>query len=88
MSQLKSIIERIERMHEEKRAIESDIKDIYAEAKANGFDSKALREVVKLRAREAKDPDGHAELESLVELYLRELGTPLATQARDAREAA
>ena len=47
--QLRSIIERIERLEEEKAALAADIRDIYAEAKGNGFDNKALRQIVKLR---------------------------------------
>ena len=47
--QLKSIIERIERLEEEKSGIASDIKDIFAEAKGNGFDTKAIRTIIKLR---------------------------------------
>ena len=51
--QLKSIVERIERLNEEKKALSEDIKEVYAEAKANGFDTKTLRTVIRLRAGSA-----------------------------------
>ncbi|CAN1535118.1 Azospirillum phage Cd, Gp10 [Rhabdaerophilaceae bacterium] len=69
--QLKSIIERIERLEEEKRNIASDIKDVYAEAKGQGFDSKILRKVVSLRR---KEPHEREEEETLLETYLNALG--------------
>ncbi|MGF1456487.1 MAG: DUF2312 domain-containing protein [Alphaproteobacteria bacterium] len=69
--QLKSIIERIERLEEEKAAIASDIKDIYAEAKANGFDAKILRQVIKIRKMDKHERD---EQESLLDVYLAALG--------------
>jgi uncharacterized protein (UPF0335 family) len=70
-SQLKSIIERIENLEEEKRNIASDIKDVYGEAKANGFDPKILRKVVSLRKQEASE---RQEQEMILETYLRALG--------------
>lgn len=85
MSQLRSIVERIERLHEEKRTIEDDIKSIYAEAASAGFDKKAMREVVK---RRAKDPAELSEFETIVELYLQEIASPSRAHVRDAREAA
>ena len=69
--QLKSIIERIENLEEEKRNIASDIKDVYGEAKANGFDAKILRKVVSLRRQEASE---RQEQEAILEVYLRALG--------------
>lgn len=69
--QLRSIVERVERLHEEKKALESDIKEIYAEAKANGFDTKVLRHIVKLRG---KDKSEREEFEAIVELYMDALG--------------
>lgn len=69
--QLKSIIERIERLEEEKAAIAADIRDIYAEAKANGFDAKVLRQVVKIRKM---DQNERQEQESLLDVYLHALG--------------
>lgn len=69
--QLKSYVERIERLTEEKKGIAADIKDIFAEAKGNGFDVKTLREVLKLRQMDESDRD---EQESLIDLYLSALG--------------
>lgn len=69
--QLKSIIERIERLEEEKAGIAGDIKDVYAEAKANGFDPKVLRKIISLRKR---DHDERQEEEAILELYLQALG--------------
>lgn len=69
--QLKSIIERIERLEEEKGAIADDIRDVYAEAKANGYDTKTLRRVVALRRKDAATRE---EEESLLDLYLHALG--------------
>lgn len=69
--QLKSIIERIERLEEEKAGIAGDIKDVYAEAKANGFDVKVLRKIIALRKR---DHDERSEEEAILELYLQALG--------------
>lgn len=82
MSMIKAVIERIERLHLEKKEIEEDLKEVYAEAKANGLDTKALREAVKIRA---KDPDAHSEHVAIVGLYLAECGMPVATHARVAR---
>ncbi len=69
--QLKSFIERIERLEEEKKAISDDIKDVFAEAKANGFDVKALRTILKLRK---EDEDERKEHDAIVELYCQALG--------------
>lgn len=69
--QLKAIIERIERLEEEKRALASDVKEVYAEAKANGFDTKVLRKIVALRRQ---DRDERMEQEAVMELYLQALG--------------
>ena len=69
--QLKSLIERIERLEEEKKTIASDIKEIYAEAKGNGFDTKVLRKVISLRK---KDADERQEEQSMIELYMSALG--------------
>jgi uncharacterized protein (UPF0335 family) len=67
---LKSLIERIERLEEEKKAIAADIRDIFAEAKGTGFDTKVMRQVLKLRRMEAADRE---EQEELLDLYLRAL---------------
>ena len=69
--QLKAIIERIEHLEEEKKAISDDIRDVYAEAKGNGFDVKALRTVVRLRKQ---DKTERAEQEAILEVYLQALG--------------
>jgi len=69
--QLKSIIERVERLEEDKAAIASDIKDVYAEAKGNGYDTKALRAIVRYRKEDAQD---RAEREAIFETYLNALG--------------
>ena len=69
--QLKSIIERIERLEEDKAAIASDIKDVYAEAKGNGYDTKALRTIVRMRKMDAND---RREAETILETYLQALG--------------
>ena len=66
--QLKSIVERIERLEEEKKTIADDIKEVYAEAKGNGYDVKVLRKVVALRKR---DLDERKEEEAILDLYLQ-----------------
>ena len=70
-SQLKALVERVERLEEEKKALSEDIREVYAEAKANGFDTKAMRVVVRLRQQ---DTDERREHEALVELYREALG--------------
>lgn len=72
--QLKSFVERIMRLEEEKKGISEDIKDVFAEAKANGFDVKALREILKI-SRE--DADERKEHDAIVELYASALGISL-----------
>jgi uncharacterized protein (UPF0335 family) len=69
--QLKAIIERIERLEEEKKTISDDIRDVYAEAKGNGFDVKALRAIVRLRKQ---DPQERQEQETILETYMQALG--------------
>jgi uncharacterized protein (UPF0335 family) len=69
--QLKSIIERIERLEEEKAGIAADIREIFAEAKANGFDTKAMRQVLRLRKMDRRDLE---EMEEMVDLYCQVLG--------------
>ena len=69
--QLRSIIERIERLEEEEKAISEDIKDVYAESKGNGFDVKALRTIIRLRKQ---DPNERQEEESILETYMQALG--------------
>jgi len=69
--QLKAFIERIERLEEEKKTISDDIKDVFAEAKGNGFDVKALRAVIRLRKQ---DVDERKEHEAILDTYLAALG--------------
>jgi uncharacterized protein (UPF0335 family) len=69
--QLKAIIERIERLEEEKKTISDDIKDIYAEAKGNGYDVKALRTIVRLRKQDANERQEH---ETILETYMHAMG--------------
>ena len=69
--QLKAIIERIERLEEEKKTISDDIRDVYAEAKGNGYDVTALRKVIRLRKQ---DKDERAEQEAILETYMHALG--------------
>jgi len=69
--QLKSIVERIERLEEEKKTISDDIKEVYAEAKGNGYDIGALKKVIALRKR---DLDERKEEEAVIDLYLQAVG--------------
>jgi uncharacterized protein (UPF0335 family) len=82
--QLRQIVERIEKLEEEKQAIADDIKDVYAEAKANGFDTKVLRQVVKLRKQDRAE---RAEQEALLDLYLAALGERIGGDASAAEAA-
>ncbi len=68
---LKAFVERVERLEEEKKTIADDIRDVYAEAKANGFDVKALRTVVRLRKQDVNE---RKEQEAVLETYLHALG--------------
>jgi len=69
--QLRTIVERIERLDEEKREVAEQIKEVYAEAKGNGFDTKTLRKIVALRK---KDPNERSEEEAMLDLYMSALG--------------
>lgn len=69
--QLKAFVERIEKLEEEKKAISDDIRDVYAEAKGNGFDVKALRTIIKMRKQE---PTEREEQEAILETYMLALG--------------
>ncbi|WP_366656590.1 DUF2312 domain-containing protein [Fodinicurvata sp. EGI_FJ10296] len=69
--QLASYIERIERLEEEKATLQHDMKEVFAEAKGNGFDVKIMRQILKLRKMQAAD---RSEQEELLELYKRALG--------------
>ena len=70
-SQLRSFIERIERLEGEKKTISDDIKEVYAELKGSGFDSKAVREIIRLRKKEDHE---RQEEEAMVKLYKDALG--------------
>jgi len=69
--QLRAFIERIERLEEEKKTISDDIKDVYAEAKGTGFDTKALRTLIRLRKQDQAERD---EAEAILDLYKAALG--------------
>jgi uncharacterized protein (UPF0335 family) len=81
-NQLKAIVERIERLEEEKKTIADDIKDVYAEAKGNGYDPKILRKLIAMRKIDATK---RAEAETILETYMQALGmladTPLGQAA-------
>src|SRR6185295_1689813 len=68
---LRSFIERIERLEEEKKALADDIKEVYGEAKGTGFDTKVMRQVIRLRKLDSAD---RAEQEAMLDLYLTALG--------------
>ena len=68
---LKSFIERIERLEEEKQALAGDIKEVYAEAKGTGFDTKIMRQIIRIRKRDQDELD---EEETLLDVYKRALG--------------
>jgi uncharacterized protein (UPF0335 family) len=70
-AQLQSIVERIERLEDEKKVLSGDISDVYAEAKGNGFDVKALRSIIRRRKQDANDL---AEHEAILETYMHALG--------------
>jgi uncharacterized protein (UPF0335 family) len=69
--QLRAVIERIERLEDEKKAVADQIKEVYAEAKGNGFDVKTIRKIVSLRK---KDPEERSEEDAMLELYMHALG--------------
>lgn len=69
--QLRTIVERVERLEEEKQTIADDIKDVFAEAKSNGFDVKALRALIRLRKQE---PNERQEHEAILDVYMHALG--------------
>jgi uncharacterized protein (UPF0335 family) len=72
--QLRTIVERIERLEDDKKAVAEDIKHLYMEAKGNGFDGKALRKIVALRAM---DEDKRKEAQAMLDLYAHALGLHL-----------
>ena len=81
---LRSIVDRIERLNEERAALGSDIKDLYAEAKSAGFDVKVLRQLIRIRKMEPAEVE---EIETLLDVYRRALGefvsTPLGSAAME-----
>jgi uncharacterized protein (UPF0335 family) len=80
-TRLRSLVERVERIEEEIRALNDDKKDVYAEAKSDGFDVKVLREVVRLRKQDRNERD---ERDSLLDLYLHAIEkAPPAVQAAE-----
>ena len=82
--QLRLLVARIERLEEEKAAIAEDIREVYAEAKALGFDTKVLRKVIALRKR---DPQEREEEAALIDLYMEALGmTPIERAIAEAAE--
>ncbi len=82
VDQLKSIIGRIERLEEEKAALAADIRDVFAEAKGQGFDVKAIRQIIKIRKLDAQERE---EQQAILDVYLNALGmlsdTPLGEAA-------
>jgi uncharacterized protein (UPF0335 family) len=70
-NQLKAVVERIERLEEEKKALADDIRDVYAEAKGNGYDVKALRTIIRLRKQDKAERQEH---EAVLETYMHALG--------------
>jgi len=68
---LRLLIERVERLEEEKKGIQDDIKDVYAEAKATGYDAKIMKQIVRLRKMK---PDDRREMEAILQTYMNALG--------------
>lgn len=68
---LKAFLERIERLHEERASLSTDISEVYSEAKGHGYDVPVMKEIVK---RRAKDPDKRHEFESVLEVYIAAVG--------------
>jgi uncharacterized protein (UPF0335 family) len=68
---LRLLIERVERLEEEKKGLADDIRDVYAEAKATGYDAKIMRQIVRLRKM---NPNDRAEMEAILETYKAALG--------------
>lgn len=81
--QLRAFVERVERLEEEKHTIAGDIKEVYGEARANGFDPKIMRKIVALRR---VDPAERMEMEAVLDLYMHALGmVPAGDDAEAAR---
>lgn len=82
--QLRAFIERVERLREERKAIDDDVKEVFAEAKGSGFSVPAIKHIIKIRAQ---DRNERAEFEAIVDMYMAALGMIDATHAQ-LREAA
>lgn len=82
--QLRAFIERVERLREERKAIDDDVKEVFAEAKGNGFSVPAIKHIIKVRTQ---DRNERAEFEAIVDMYMAALGMVPATHAQ-MREAA
>ena len=82
-AQLRALIERIERLEEDKKAIAEDIKEVFAEAKATGFDTKIMRQVIRVRKQDQAE---RQEQEALLDLYLHALGMVADTGGGDDEE--
>lgn len=78
--QLRAFIERIERLEEEKKAIADDIKEVYAEAKGNGFDTKVMRQVIRIRKQ---DRNERLEQEAILDTYMHALGMAMENTGND-----
>jgi uncharacterized protein (UPF0335 family) len=78
---LRSFVERIERLEEEKKGIADDIRDVYAEAKGQGFDTKVMRQVIRLRKKDAAE---RQEEEALLDLYMHALGMAPPAELKEA----
>lgn len=83
--QLRSIVERVERLEEEKAGIGADIRDVFAEAKGNGFDVKAIRTIIKMRKLDASERE---EQENVLDTYMNALGMLPLFDGQDGDEAA
>lgn len=77
--QLRAFIERVERLREERKAIDDDVKEVFAEAKGNGFSVPAIKHIIKVRAQ---DRNERAEFEAIVDMYMAALGMIDATHAQ------
>jgi uncharacterized protein (UPF0335 family) len=77
--QLKSIVERIERLEQDKTNLANDIRDVYAEARGNGYDTKTLRTIIKLRKMDESD---RSEQEELLDLYMHALGMAIGSSEK------
>ena len=83
--QLRAFIERVERLREERKAIDDDVKEVFAEAKGSGFSVPAIKHIIKIRAQ---DRNERAEFEAIVDMYMAALGMIDATHAQLREDAA